>query len=181
VTSTDIEATGTLAPVTLDPPADDPIERYLAAQPEPHQATLRTLRATLRRVLPSATEAMSYAMPTFKVDGTSVLSYAGFLRHCSVFPHGGDALVGLTGGAYDIDKGTLRFPIDRPLPASVVRTIVAAKLRSITAHDAARGIVREFHPNGALKVKGKRRPNGEKTGIWRTFDRNGVLVNEKQY
>ncbi|MDP2292387.1 MAG: hypothetical protein Q8M22_14445 [Actinomycetota bacterium] len=186
--------------------AADPIDAYLAAQPLPQRATLLAVRSTLRRVLPAATECMTYAMPTFQVDGTSVVSYAGFVRHCSLFPHSGIALDGIAShlDGYDIDKGTLRFPIDRPLPIGVVRLVVAAKLQAITDSDAAKGFAREFYDNGALKLKGMLRNGamhgawsfyrkdgslmrsgsfrtGEQTGSWRTFDRSGALVKETQF
>lgn len=183
--------------------AADPIDAYLAAQPLPQRSTLQAVRASLRTVLPAATECMSYAMPTFKVDGTSVVSYAGFVHHCSLFPHSGIALDSIADRltAYDLDKGTLRFPNDRPLPTSVLRLVVATKLQAITASDASKGIAREFYANGALKLKGKLREGamhgawsfyrkdgslmrsgtfhgGEQIGTWRTFDRGGAVVKE---
>lgn len=186
--------------------AADPIDAYLAAQPLPQRTTLLAVRSTLRKVLPAATECMTYAMPTFQVDGTSVLSYAGFVRHCSLFPHSGVALDSIAADLdeYDVDRGTLRFPIDHRLPIGVVRLVVAAKLQAITDSDAAKGIAREFYDNGALKLKGKLREGamhgawsfyrrdgslmrtgnfrkGEQTGTWRTFDRSGELVKETRY
>ena len=74
--------------------------------------------------------AMSYGMPAFKVGGRSVAGYAYFKNHCSYFPHSGSVLPGLADqlGGYEWSKGTLRFPIDKPLPKSLVRRLVDARL-----------------------------------------------------
>ena len=109
------------------------VDEYLDGAPEPQGTTLRRLRATLREILPDATEAMSYGVPAFKVNGTPVAGYAHAKRHCSYFPHSGSVLPGLAAElhGYDWSKGTLRFPTDRALPEALVRRLVEARLAQL--------------------------------------------------
>jgi uncharacterized protein YdhG (YjbR/CyaY superfamily) len=120
---------------------DDPVSAHLAALPQPQRDTLTALRATLRNLLPDAEECISYNMPCFKVDGAAVAGYDGFTRHCSYFPHSGN-IVGQVGGLPDwctvASPGTLQFPVDRALPASLVRKLVRARLDEIAARSAAK-------------------------------------------
>lgn len=102
------------------------VDEYLDGAPEPHQSTLRRLRATLRSLLPDAVETLSYGMPAFKLGGKAIAGYAYFRSHCSYFPHSGSVLdvVADELEGYEWSKGTLRFPIDEPLPETLVRKLV---------------------------------------------------------
>ena len=106
------------------------VDEYLDQAPEPQRSTLIHLRAALRRALPDATEGMSYGVPAFLVDGRPVAGYAYFARHCSYFPHSGSVLPALEAelGEYTWTKGTLRFPVDEPLPETLVAALVATRL-----------------------------------------------------
>ena len=124
---------------------DDPVSAHLAALPQPQRDTLAALRTTLRELLPDAEECISYNMPCFKVDGVAVAGFDGFKRHCSYFPHSGN-IVGQVSGIPDwctvASPGTLQFPVDRPLPTSLVRTLVRARLDEIAARSAAKNTAR---------------------------------------
>jgi uncharacterized protein YdhG (YjbR/CyaY superfamily) len=135
--------------------AEHPFDAYLAAQPEPQRSTLEAVAASLRLLLPGAEECISYGMPAFKVDGTAVAGFAGFKRHCSYFPHSGDTLERIADAltAYDHDKGTLRFPIDRPLPRTLLRKLVAARLQVENDRRPRNGTVRTFAMDGRLLSK----------------------------
>jgi uncharacterized protein YdhG (YjbR/CyaY superfamily) len=113
------------------------VDDYLAAAPEPQRTTLEALRTTLRQVLPHAEEALSYGVPAFKIAGKAVAGYAHAKRHCSYFPHSGSVLEEvsdeLTG--YDWSKGTLRFPVDVPLPEGLVRRLVEVRMRHLGLTD----------------------------------------------
>jgi uncharacterized protein YdhG (YjbR/CyaY superfamily) len=105
------------------------VDEYLEATPEPQRATLGTLRATLRELLPEAVEDLSYGMPAFKVQGKAIAGYAAFKNHCSYFPHSGSVLPELAEGlvAYEWTKGTLKFPIDQALPKDLVSRLVEVR------------------------------------------------------
>jgi len=104
------------------------VDEYLAGVPEPARTTLNQIRAVIRSAAPpEATEVISYGMPAFKHNGVLVW-FAAFSNHCSLFPTASviDALrVDLRG--FRISKGTVQFPTDKPLPASLVKKMV--KLR----------------------------------------------------
>jgi uncharacterized protein YdhG (YjbR/CyaY superfamily) len=105
------------------------VEAHLAKLPEPQRTTLEALRTTLRRVLPDAEECLKYSMPAFVVAGRAVAGYDGFKHHCSYFPHSGSVLEHIDLPAWtDASKGTLRFPVDRPLPLALVRRLVRVRL-----------------------------------------------------
>jgi uncharacterized protein YdhG (YjbR/CyaY superfamily) len=185
---------------------DHPFSSYLDAQPEPQRTTLLEVAARLRKILPGAQECMSYGMPAFQVDGTSIAGFAGFKQHCSYFPHSGSLFerIETQVAAYDHDKGTLRFEIDRPLPLALLRTLVVARLQIETEKSVRSGKVRSFYDNGFLKAKGAMRDGamhgswewwrkdgslmrtghfkvGVQVGVWRTFDRSGRLVKETNF
>jgi len=109
------------------------VDEYLDGAPEPHQGTLRRLRATLREMLPDAEETMSYNMPAFKLGGKAIAGYAFFKHHCSYFPHSGSVLpvMGDELAGYDWNTGTLRFPVDRSLPTALVRRLVEVRLAQL--------------------------------------------------
>ncbi len=120
----------------------DVISRHLATLPPPQRATLTALRATLRELLPNAEECISYNMPCFKVDGVAVAGFEGFKDHCSYFPHSGGVVGRVTGvpaWCSAASKGTLQFPVNRPLPKTLVRKLVQARLAEIAEKRAAKG------------------------------------------
>ena len=107
------------------------IDEYIAGLPEAPRAALEDLRNTIKAAAPEATEVISYQMPTFKLDGRFLVSYAAFKNHCSLFPWN-DAMVEEFGDElepYLSGKGTLRFTADAPMPAALVTKIVKARIR----------------------------------------------------
>src|SRR5580698_7490012 len=106
------------------------VDKYLAGTPEPARSTLKHIRAVIRSVVPKeTTEVISYGMPMFKYNGMLV-GYAAFKRHCSLFPTGSGVLdrfeKELKG--HRTSKGTIQFPPDKPLPDSLVKKIVKARV-----------------------------------------------------
>jgi len=106
------------------------VEEYLAKVPEPARTTLQKVRAAIRSAAPKgATEAISYGMPAFKYKGMLV-AYAAFANHCSFFPASGDLLKEFAEQLkdYPCSKGTIRFAMDKPLPAALIKKIVKARV-----------------------------------------------------
>jgi uncharacterized protein YdhG (YjbR/CyaY superfamily) len=104
------------------------VELYFSRVPEPVRGTLNKLRAAIKSVIPAeAFEAISYGIPAFKYKG-SLVGYAAFANHFSLFPMGSSILekfkVELQD--YQTSKGTLRFPFDKPLPVPLIKKIVKA-------------------------------------------------------
>lgn len=110
------------------------IDAYLARVPEPAHTTLQKVRAAIRSALPpTATETISYKIPAFR-HGEIVIWFAAFAGHCSLFPTGRiiemfkDDLK-----PYTLSKGTIQFPTDKPLPSSLLKKMVKARIAQITA------------------------------------------------
>jgi uncharacterized protein YdhG (YjbR/CyaY superfamily) len=106
------------------------VEGYLANVSPEQRATLEKLRKTIRTIVPNAVEVISYQVPTFKLEGRMLVSYAAFKDHCSFFPgaapiktHQDDLK------SYVTSKGTIRFPTDKPLPATLVKKLVKTRIK----------------------------------------------------
>jgi uncharacterized protein YdhG (YjbR/CyaY superfamily) len=108
------------------------VDDYLSNVPEPARTTLNKLRAAIRSALPKeATEVISYKIPAFRYERVLVW-YAAFSNHCSFFPSAAviesfkDELKG-----YPLSKGTIQFPVDKPLAPALVKKMVRARLAQI--------------------------------------------------
>jgi len=108
------------------------VDEYLARVPEPARSTLQKTRAAIRSAAPpEATEGISYNMPVFKYKGVLVW-FAAFADHCSLFPTAGViAAFKNELKAYRTSKGTIQFPVNKPLPAPLVKKMVKARLAQI--------------------------------------------------
>ena len=106
------------------------VDEYLGRVPEPARSTLNQVRRTIRSVVPAqATEAISYGIPMFKYQGLLV-GFAAFSKHCSLFPTSMAVMKAFKNElkGYQTSKGTIRFPVDKPLPAALVKKLVKARL-----------------------------------------------------
>jgi uncharacterized protein YdhG (YjbR/CyaY superfamily)/GNAT superfamily N-acetyltransferase len=104
---------------------DAPLAAYLAAVPEAARPALDAVRAVIRGVAPAARETITYGIPTFVVEGRSVVHVAAWKRHLSLYPvPGADAALQGDMQPYRSGRGTLRFELDRPLPLDLVRRVV---------------------------------------------------------
>lgn len=100
------------------------IDEFIAAYPSAMQEKLRKLRDTIRKAAPAATEAIKYGIPTFVLNG-NLVHFAGYEHHIGFYP----APSGIVEfkkelAAYESAKGSVRFPLDKPLPLSLVAQIV---------------------------------------------------------
>jgi uncharacterized protein YdhG (YjbR/CyaY superfamily) len=106
------------------------VGEYLAGLPEPARTTLKRVRAVIRSVVPvETTEVISYGIPTFKYK-RRLVAFAAFRDHCSFFPLGSSVLDAFKDELkeFRVSKGTLHFPLDRPLPTALVKKIVRARI-----------------------------------------------------
>jgi uncharacterized protein YdhG (YjbR/CyaY superfamily) len=107
------------------------VDEYISRLPAPTRDAVKKLRAALRSVMPSgATEVISYGIPAFRGDRILVW-YAGFAKHISLFPTA--AVISQFKEelkAYSISKGTIKFPLDTPLPAVLIKRIVKARIEA---------------------------------------------------
>jgi uncharacterized protein YdhG (YjbR/CyaY superfamily) len=106
------------------------VDEYLAGVPEPARSTLNKVRAAIRSAAPKeTTEAISYGMPTFKYKG-SLLAFGSFSNHCSLFPMSLAVMAAFKNDlkGFYTSKGTIRFPVDKPLPAALIKKLVKARV-----------------------------------------------------
>lgn len=114
------------------------VDDYLAQVPPEARATLEKLRKTIKAAAPMASEVISYQMPMYKHHGM-VVGFAAFKNHCSLFP--GSAVMEAHQQElkrYDTSKGTIRFPVDQPPPAALVKKLVKARIEDNEARAARR-------------------------------------------
>lgn len=105
------------------------VDAYLAALPAEARATLEKLRGTIKAAAPKAVEVISYQIPTFKLDGRMLVSYAAFKNHCSFFPGAGPVKAyEVELKSYETSKGTVRFPTNEQMPATLVRKLVKHRI-----------------------------------------------------
>jgi uncharacterized protein YdhG (YjbR/CyaY superfamily) len=106
------------------------IDEYLAALPPGQRTTLEKIRGAIRAAAPRAEECISYRLPAFRLDGRMLVAFGATGRHCAFYP-----LSAFTVEAhkdelkrFETSKGTIRFQPDDPLPASLVRKLVRARI-----------------------------------------------------
>ncbi|MDB5198826.1 MAG: hypothetical protein JWO92_789 [Chitinophagaceae bacterium] len=106
------------------------VEEYLSDVPGDKRKALEHLRKTIWAVVPKAEEYISYGMPTFKHNGPLV-SYAAFKEHCSLFPWNATLVKKYAEElkAYKTSKGTIQFTVDKPLPVSLVKTLIKERMK----------------------------------------------------
>jgi uncharacterized protein YdhG (YjbR/CyaY superfamily) len=107
------------------------VEDYLASVPSQARTALDRLRATIASALPGATETISYKILAYKLEGRMVVWCAGFKDHLSLYPASAGVReeLGAQLEPYLSGKGTIRFDLDRKLPATLVKKIVKIRVR----------------------------------------------------
>lgn len=105
------------------------IEAYLAGVDEPKRTTLEVLRQTILEIIPDAEPTISYKMPAFRLDGAVIAGFAAFRDHLSYLPFSGSVLGQLADEltGYEMTKSALHFPIDQPLPRTIVEKLIALR------------------------------------------------------
>ena len=121
---------------------------YLARLGAEKRATLEKVRAAIRAAVPDATEGVSYGMPAF-IQGKPIAAFIGAKDHCSYFPMSGRVVAALKDDLknYETSKGTIRFPIGKPLPASLIRKLVKARLAEIAGGATGKNAPKALAPD----------------------------------
>ena len=102
------------------------VDDYLAAKPAALKDALERVRNAIRAAVPAATEEISYQIPTYKLHGRIVIYFAGWKQHYSLYP-----AVDLVEPfkdelePYDVNKGTIRFPLSEPVPVALIQRLAA--------------------------------------------------------
>ncbi len=106
------------------------VDEYIAAQPEIVRPKLEQVRKAIRSAVPEALEGIGYRMPGYKLHGKPMLYFAGFKGHYSLFAASGSFFATLKDelAGYELRKGTVHFPLSKPVPVKLIGRI--AKLRA---------------------------------------------------
>jgi uncharacterized protein YdhG (YjbR/CyaY superfamily) len=108
----------------MHPLIPNDIDEYISQFPSEVQAILKKIRSTIRKAAPEATEAISYQIPTFKLNNKNLIHFAAFKNHVSVYPAPRSAPEFETELAkYKGGKGTIRFPLDEKVPFEMISRI----------------------------------------------------------
>ncbi len=115
--------------------ADPRVDAYLASLPTDQRDLLAEVRQAVMTVAPNATETISYAMPAYKLAKRFLLSFAGWKRHCSVYPVGDDLVARYARQleGYGRTKGSLHFSSEQPLPDGFIEDLVRERVATIEA------------------------------------------------
>jgi len=117
------------------------IDEYLAGFPPATQKVLRELRALITASAPEATETISYAIPTFDLNGRHLVHFGGYEKHIGFYPTGGGVEAFEEElKPYKSGKGSVQFPLGQPLPTDLIRRIVEFRVGENTARAARRAL-----------------------------------------
>lgn len=114
-----------------DPKSDAArVRAYAASLPPATRRALKTLRGAICAAAPGAIDAWSYSIPALRLEGRMLVWYAGWKEHVSLYPIGPEILqqLGIEEKGYRASKGTIRFPLERPIPVALVKRLVKAKV-----------------------------------------------------
>ena len=104
------------------------IDAYLAALSADKRAALERLRKIIQAAAPRAEECISYQLPAFRLDGKLLVAFGATANHCAFYPGTVIEAHKVELKDYDTSKGTIRFQADNPLPATLVRKLVKARI-----------------------------------------------------
>lgn len=116
------------------------IDEYIAGFPTDVQEILQKIRMTIRKAAPDAEETISYKMPTFTLKGSYLVYFAAYKNHIGFYaaPRGNMEFKEEL-SVYESGKGTLQFPLDKPIPFDLISRIVKFRVKENLAEAAAKG------------------------------------------
>jgi uncharacterized protein YdhG (YjbR/CyaY superfamily) len=135
------------------------VDEYISAQPEVLRPKLEQVRAAIRRAVPEAREVIGYGMPGYKLMGKPLLYFGGFKQHYSLFAASGTFFASLEKELreYEQRKGTIHFPLNKPVPVQLISRIAKLRAAGISATTKERG-ARPTQRNAPVATKKTARP-----------------------
>jgi uncharacterized protein YdhG (YjbR/CyaY superfamily) len=121
------------------------VDDYIATKPESVRAILQRVRGAIRKAVPRAQEAISYQIPAYNLDGGTVIYFAGWKEHFSLYP-ASDRLVKAFKNElapYKISKGTIRFPLGEPVPTKLIADIAMFRAKETAERLEAKAAVKK--------------------------------------
>jgi uncharacterized protein YdhG (YjbR/CyaY superfamily) len=124
------------------------VDEYIASQPEASQGILARVRNIIREAVPGAEEVISYKIPTYKLHSGPVLYFAGWKRHYSLYPATGRVVAAFKGelASYQVNKGTIRFPLSQPVPVKLIAGIAKFRAKEVAEREKAKATAPKIKP-----------------------------------
>ena len=119
------------------------VDEYIATQPLAARGVLERVRNAIRNAVPAAEEVISYQIPAYKLHGGPVLFFAGWKEHYSLYPASQRVVTAFADQLkpYAVRKGTIRFPLDQPVPVRLIAGI--ARLRAYEVAERAKAAAKK--------------------------------------
>lgn len=116
------------------------VGEYIASRPEAIHDVLERVRDVIRKALPGAEEAISYQIPAYKLYGRVVLYFAGWKNHYSIYPATAATVAVFKNelASYELSKGTIRFPLSKPVPVRLIGRIAKFRAKEVAAREKAK-------------------------------------------
>lgn len=137
------------------------VDEYLRALPADQRAALQKVRAQIKAAAPRAEEHIGYGLAGYKVDGRPLIYFGAAKNHCAIYGARADGEIADKLKGFKQSKGTIQFTPDEPIPASVVKLIVKARLAALEERVAAKKkAIRKKAPVAKKKAPAKKRARG---------------------
>ena len=120
------------------------VDEYIASQPEATRGVLERVRRTIRKALPGSEEVISYQIPAYKLNGRTVIYFAGWRQHYSVYPST-DSLVArfkIDLARYEVSKGTIRFPLSEAVPVKLIEAVARFRAKEVAQREQTKAAPR---------------------------------------
>jgi uncharacterized protein YdhG (YjbR/CyaY superfamily) len=119
------------------------VDEYIASQPEAAQGILERVRSTIRKAVPGAEEVISYKIPAYKLQGGPVLYFAGWRKHYSLYPATARVVAAFKDdlAPYEVNKGTIRFPLSPPVPVKLIEGIAKVRAKEVAEREKPKAAV----------------------------------------
>ncbi len=121
------------------------VDEYIALQPKQAQDILRLVRSTIRKAVPAAEEVISYQIPAYKLPRGTVLYFAGWKQHYSLYPITKPVIAEFKDelASYEVNnKGTVRFPLSEPVAVKLIGRIAKFRAKEIAGNEKAKSPAR---------------------------------------
>jgi uncharacterized protein YdhG (YjbR/CyaY superfamily) len=115
------------------------VDEYIASQPEAVQRILEGARGAIRKALPRAEEVISYKIPAYKLQGETVIYFAGWKQYYSLYPAGSRLVAAFKDelAPYKVIKSTIRFPLAQPVPVKLIERIAKFRVKEVAGREKA--------------------------------------------
>jgi uncharacterized protein YdhG (YjbR/CyaY superfamily) len=110
------------------------VDEYIALQPESARSTLEQVRTAIRKAVPAAAETISYNIPAYKLNNETILYFAGWKKHYSLYPITGSVIAAFKNefARFEVNnKGTLRLPLSEPVPVRLIGRIAKFRAKEV--------------------------------------------------